>query len=139
MTASGIAQSENVDISIDNAANTPTQFESYLTSGGVEIKYDTDDATALSDLADDITTGIRDPGNFDVDGIYTRTWGENCRQNWRCIASKSHSIVYSPDGAELHGFEALMTGFELTTAIGKTAALSAKHKITGAITLTAAS
>ncbi len=140
MPVAGIAQSENTDITIDNAAGTPTTgFEAYLTSGGIDIKYDTSDATGLSDLATDHTLGIRDGGEFNVDGIYTRTWAENCRQNWRCIATKSHTIVYSPDGSETHSFEALMTGFELDTTLGQTTTLSAKHKITGAVTLTAAS
>ena len=137
MTA-GIAQPENTDISIDNAAGTPVALEDHLVGAGMNIEYATDGATAIADLAEDHTVGSRDPGDYDVDGLYTRTWAYHLAGIWRAVATSTFTITHEPDGVETNTGESFVTGFELNIDRNSTSKLNAKFKMTSTITTTPA-
>lgn len=134
-----MAPSELTDISIDNAAGTPTAVEGEVGSGGISVEYEIDDAIALSDDAKGHTLGHRDGGEFNMDGVYTRTRWTMLAERWRApVSTKTFTVIYKPDGNEIHTFETIATGLELTSDEGGTAQLTESNKVTGAIVLTAA-
>lgn len=134
-----ISQPEQTAISIDNYAGTlVTGIELRVQSSALNVEYDTDDAISLADDHENYTMGLKDPGDCDMDAVYTRVWAELGIGAWRAPAAKTFTVALSPNGTatgtELNTFETIMTGFEMTCDDKSTATFNRKNKVTGAIT-----
>jgi hypothetical protein len=132
-----LSQSENAVIKLDNAAGTLVSLEDKIASGGISIEHETDDAINLSDTADDHTVGMKDPGEFTMEGVYTQSRALLLMQAWRTPGDSTRTIEYNPEGAgtgdEKYTVESIMTGLSLESDESSTVMLSSTHKLTGDI------
>lgn len=133
-----ISQPEEAAVSIEHGATgSQVRIEDKIQTAGLSFEYDTDDAISLSDDHDDHTIGLIDPGNFDMDGVYTRSRGLLLMSMWRAPNRKQFATVFMPEGAdtgmEEHAFNTFMTGFEVTCDDSSTATLNSKHKVSGEV------